>query len=82
MVAGGIFVYYADDTASPLVMQIFGWLMMAVGVGLIILAPARHRAFALWSAAKFKKIFRPAGLASLAFGIYLIWAALLGPEGF
>lgn len=79
LVAGGLFVVYGDHTGSPTVMIVFGYVMVATGVGLMILGPSRHTRFAIWSAAKFQNIFRPAGLASFAFGGFLIYAAVQGP---
>lgn len=79
MVIGVLFLAYANQTAHPKVMSAFGYLLLAVGIGLSFLPSSYHKRFALWSADKFRNIFRPASLASLAFGIFLIYSALEGP---
>ena len=53
--------------------------MVAVGVGLLIAGPSRHKQFAVWSAKKFNKTFRPAGIVSIVFGIFIAYGALKGP---
>lgn len=79
MVIGVVFLAYANQTAHPKVMSVFGYLLLAVGIGLSFLPPSSHKRFTLWAADKFRNIFRPASLASLAFGIFLIYSALEGP---
>ena len=75
---GGIFVAYAGQTVYPVAMRAFGYLMVAVGVGLLIAGPSRHRQFAVWSAAKFNKLFRPAGVVSTVAGSFIVYGALTG----
>ncbi len=36
-----------------------GYLLVAMGFGLLVIGHRRHRQFAVWSATKFKKTFRP-----------------------
>lgn len=76
LVAGAIFVIYADQTHSPTMMKIIGYLLLTVGVGLMLTPPSAHRRFAVWSAEKFHKAFRPAGVFSLLFGVFLIYSTL------
>ncbi len=75
---GAIFIVFSDQTLYPFVMGALGYLMVAVGVGLLISGPSRRRQFAVWSARKFNKSFRPAGIASTAFGAFIVYAALNG----
>lgn len=76
---GAIFVAFSEQTRYPAVISVFGYLMLAVGVGLLIAGPSRHKQFAVWSAAKFTNIFRPAGIVSIMFGIFIAYGALTGP---
>lgn len=76
---GAIFVAFSEQTLYPAVMDVFGYLMVAVGVGLLIAGSSRHKQFAVWSAKKFNKIFRPAGIVSIGFGIFITYGALKGP---
>ena len=75
---GVIFVAFSAQTLHPAVIGGFGYLMVAVGVGLLIAGPSRHKQFALWSANKFKKTFRPAGIFSMVFGFFIAYSALVG----
>ena len=75
---GAVFIVYADQTLYPTLMSGIGYLLVAVGVGLLLTPPARHRQFALWSAHRFKNTFRPAGFVSLVFGAFLVYAATSG----
>lgn len=76
---GGLFIIFAQDTAYPTAITIIGAVILAVGLGLMITPPSLHRRFALWSAEKFHPAFRPLGVGSLLFGLFLIYAALHGP---
>ena len=76
---GAIFIAFSEQTRYPAVMGAFGYLMVAVGVGLLIAGPSRHRQFAVWSARKFNKTFRPAGIVSTVFGVFIVYGALQGP---
>jgi len=73
---GLLFVTYADDSKFPTFIRLFGYLLLAVGLGLLVTPPSYHRRFGVWSIERFSKYFRFAGLASLAFGIFLIYAAI------
>lgn len=76
IIFGVFFLRFAEQTLYPGLMTIIGYVLIAVAVGLAFTPPSRHRQFAVWSADKFKNTFRPAGFASLAFGGFLIYAAL------
>ena len=76
---GAIFIAFSEQTLYPTVLGAFGYLMVAVGVGLLIAGPSRHRQFAVWSARKFNKTFRPAGVVSTVVGVFIIYGALNGP---
>jgi hypothetical protein len=73
---GVSFVFFADQTRFPGLMSVIGYVLLAVGVGLLLMPPSKHREFAEWSAGRFKSVFRPAGLVSFFFGLFLVIAAL------
>ncbi len=74
---GAIFITFADQTLYPTLMSVIGYVLVAVGIGLSLTPPSKHRWFAVWSAQRFKSVFRPAGALSFVFGIFIIYAALL-----
>jgi uncharacterized protein YjeT (DUF2065 family) len=76
---GSLFVAFSEQTLYPAVIDAFGYLMISVGIGLLIAGPSRHKQFAAWSARKFNRTFRPAGIASIVFGTFIVYAALNGP---
>ena len=73
---GVIFIKYAGQTLYPAVMLGFGYLLVAVGTGLLITPPALHRKFAVWSAGRFRSIFRLAGMGSFFVGLFITFAAV------
>jgi len=75
---GAIFIAFSEQTLYPAVMGAIGYLVVAVGVGLLIAGPSRHKQFAVWSAKKFNNIFRPAGIVSIVFGVFIVYGALKG----
>ena len=76
---GAIFIAYAEQTLFPTIMGAFGYVMVAVGVGLLLAGPSRHKHFAVWSAERFKNVFRPAGFASIVVGALIVYGAIKGP---
>jgi hypothetical protein len=75
---GAIFITFADQTLYPTMMSVMGYLLVAVGIGLSLTPPSKHRWFAVWSAQRFKSAFRPAGVLSFFFGLFIVYAALWG----
>jgi len=78
LIAGFIFVLFSKATLYPNLVLFIGYLLIAVGVGLLITGSAKHRKFAVWSAHRFKSTFRPAGIGSFIFGIFLIYISSIG----
>ena len=76
---GAIFIAFSKQTLYPAVMGAFGYLMVTAGVGLLIAGSSRHKQFAVWSAKKFNKTFRPAGIVSIVFGVFIVYGSLKGP---
>ncbi len=75
---GVVFVIFAGQTLYPKLMSFIGYLLIAVSVGLLLTPPSKHREFAVWSAERFRNLFRPLGFISLLFGVFLIYAAMQG----
>jgi len=75
--AGLFFVIFHKSTLYPQLIQSIGFLLIAVGIGLLITGSVRHRKFAAWSAHKFKSTFRTAGVGSFMFGIFLIYISTI-----
>lgn len=71
------FVYFSEQTLYPKLMTVIGIGLVFVSVGLLLTPPAKHREFALWSAERFKDLFRWFGFVSLVFGGFLIYAAVI-----
>ncbi len=78
LIAGLVFVLYSQTTLYPQLILSIGYLLIAVGFGLIITGSVKHRQFAVWSAHKFKSTFRPAGFGSFIFGSFLIYISTIG----
>ena len=76
IIAGCVFVLYSKTTQQPLLISALGYIFISVGVGLLIIGSLKHRQFAVWSAHKFKPVFRLAGCGSFIFGIYVIYISI------
>lgn len=76
LIVGCVFVLYNETTQQPLLILALGYLLIFVATGLLCIGSSMHRQFAVWSADKFKPIFRPAGCGSFFFGIYLMYISL------
>jgi hypothetical protein len=76
---GVIFIAFSEQTRHPAVMGAFGYLMLAASIGLLVAGSSRHKQFAIWSAGKFRMTFRPAGIASIVFGVFIVYSSMKGP---
>lgn len=77
LISGVIFVLFNKSTPYSLLILSIGYLLIGVGLGLLIVGSAQHRKFAVWSANKFNRTFRPAGIVSLIFSLFLIYASTI-----
>jgi len=77
IIAGLIFVLFNKSTLYPQLILGIGYLLIAVGFGLLITGSVKHRRFAVWSAHRFKSTFRFAGIGSFIFGIFLIYISTM-----
>lgn len=75
LMLGGVLFYFADSTMYPLVIKIVGGVFIFAGLFLIAAGSKRHREFAARSA-NFLKLFRPAGIAGVIFGAFIIYVAV------
>lgn len=74
---GLVLLYFADQTLYPTVMRVLGGLFMFAGAFLIFMGVKRHREFAD-RVAEYVWLYRPAGIAALGFGVFVIYAAVAG----
>ena len=77
LISGVVFVLFNKSTPYDLLILCIGYLLIGVGIGLLIVGSVKHRQFAVWSAHKFKSTFRPAGIVSLIFSLFLIYASTI-----
>lgn len=77
LVCGLVFVLFNKSTTYDLLILSMGCLLIGVGLGLLIMGSVKHRNFAVWSAHKFKSTFRPAGIVSLIFSLFLVYASTI-----
>ena len=78
LTAGLVFAIFNKSTLYPQLILSIGYLLIAVGLGLLITGSDKHRKFAVWSAHKFKSTFRPAGIVSFIFSTFLIYISTIG----
>ena len=76
LIFGIVFITFAGQTLYPMLISVVGYILVIVGVGLLFTPPSKHKQFAVWSAQKFRPVFRPAGAVSFAFGIFIIYTSL------
>ena len=76
LISGLIFIYAATETEYAMLIEGIGYLLVMVACGLMLTPPSKHRQFALWSATKFRSIFRLAGLLSFIFGGFLVYVGI------
>ena len=77
MVCGGLFVYFSQATKQPELVNVIGYILISVGIGLVVVGEKRHKVFAVWSAKTLRPIFSVAGVFSLIFGAYLVYISVL-----
>ncbi len=76
LIFGLIFIYYAPSTSAVMINTVLGYLMLFTSILLVFLGAQKHRKFALWSATKFRSMFRFSGVFSFVFGIYIVYSAI------
>ena len=77
LLIGVAFVLLHDDFIYPTFAVGFGYLLIAVAVGLTLAGPARHKRFARLAAERGLRIFRPAGVIGVVLGLLLAYLATL-----
>jgi uncharacterized membrane protein HdeD (DUF308 family) len=76
LIFGLIFIYYAPSTSAVMINTVLGYLMLFTSILLVFLGAQKHRKFALWSARKFRSMFRFSGIFSFVFGVYIVYSAV------
>jgi hypothetical protein len=72
---GAVILVFADSTSFPFFFKVMGGVFVLAGTILVFMGSQRHRKLAE-KFSTFGKLFRYAGFASLAFGIFVVYAAL------
>jgi len=80
LMLGGVLFYFANATLFPLFIKIVAAIFVFAGIFLIVIGSKRHRAFAERSAT-FINVFRPAGIAGVIFGAFIIYTAVAKLNG-
>ncbi|WP_281558837.1 hypothetical protein [Thalassomonas sp. RHCl1] len=75
LVGGGFLISYHQVSLYPKLILGLGTLLIAVAFGLVIYGSEKHRNFAVWSAKKFRPVFRGAGVGAFIFGLFLVYVA-------
>ena len=70
---GAIFILLPQSTYYPNFIVVMGTLLVFVSTFLVLIGSKRHQKFAVWSAKKFIKKFRIAGIFSFIFGLFLVY---------
>ena len=73
---GGVFVFYSSQTAFPVLIRIFGLLLLAVGTGLIVVPPSLHQRYGVWSIEKTGPHIRWLACISLVTVIFFMYAGI------
>ncbi len=76
LLLGALLIFFANATMHPLLFKIFGGVCLLAAIILIVMGSKRHCDFAVRSAT-FIKIFRPAGIVSFTFGVFMIYSAII-----
>ncbi len=72
---GAVLLYFAGSTRFATFFTVIGGIFVLAGIILFAGGSRRHREFAVRSAT-FTNIFRPAGIASLMLGTFVVYAAI------
>lgn len=75
IIAGIIFAFYSKDTLYPPIFLFVGYMLILVGIGLSLTPPRFHKEFAVWSANRFRSLFRLIGIFSIPISLFLIYAS-------
>ncbi len=79
LVVGAAFVVYAPQMKLASIFLVFGWVLIGTTMGLLALPWRVHHRFASWSVPQATRHMPLLGLGSLAGGVLILVAMLLGP---
>ena len=75
-VLGIAFIAYAGESHYPVVLQVLGWLTITVAIILGIMGRSRFKGLMTWGLSLAAAFGRCAGVGSILFGGFLIYAAV------
>lgn len=70
---GWILIQQAVNSKFPLTVEIFGWLMLAAALFLLLLGRARFTRLIRWLTGKLSHLSRVAGIFAMIFGALLVY---------
>lgn len=73
---GAPFVLFASQSQYPILLKVFGYVLVTVGVGLLFVPPSYHQRYGVWSMQKVGPYLRLFALPTLAFGAFLVYVAV------
>ena len=73
---GVALLLYASHSRFPLTLQIIGWAALITGVIVALIPPAKFKQLIIWVFERFGKLTRIAAVATLIFGVFIIYAVL------
>ena len=76
LVMGTLLVYFAGNSKYPPVMMAIGWILVAAGVVFAAIGWNRFTRLVSWVLSVFDPYGRVAGIGSVCFGLFLIFAFL------
>ena len=77
IIVGIAFVVFASHSRFPMMLEVFGWILVVTSLVLYFIPRKWHSAYAVfWSKKLTPLMTRLAGLIGLAAGIFLLYAAI------
>lgn len=73
-VLGALLISQSDASRYPLVIEILGWLSIAVAILLTVIGRDNFKRIMSWALSLEKPFVRASGLVATGFGIFLIYA--------
>lgn len=77
LVVGGSLVAFSSEMWQPDVFHVFGWIMVATTVGLLLIPWRWHNRFAQWVIPPVIRFMTLYGVATAACGLFILYAVLL-----
>ena len=74
LVLGALLIAYASKSAFPLTLQFLGWIAVAAAVAMLVAGRERLGRLIGWVISVASRYVRPAGILTVLFGAFLIYA--------